>query len=120
MSESMEDAGGEDSGAGTVKLIYILYLAGLVVGVTALVGVIMAYINRGDAPDWLRTHYDFLIRTFWIGLLWMVVGTILSMIVIGFLVFLFWIVWLIVRCVKGLKYLDNEEAHPNPEGWMFS
>ena len=34
----------------TAKIIYILYLAGLVVFVTNLVGVIMAYVNRNQAP----------------------------------------------------------------------
>ena len=31
------------------KLVYILYLVGILIGVTGIVGVIMAYINRGDA-----------------------------------------------------------------------
>jgi uncharacterized membrane protein len=110
----------ETNKVNTAKLVYILYLAGIVIGVTGIVGVVMAYINRTDAPEWLKSHYDFQIRTFWIGLLYMIVGAILSLVVVGALILLFWVVWLIVRCVKGIKYLDNEEAHPNPEGWMFS
>jgi len=39
--------------------------------------------------------------------------------VIGWLVLLFWMVWLIVRCIKGMKALDSQQAHPNPTGWMF-
>lgn len=105
---------------GSVKLIYILYLAGIVFGITGIVGVVMAYINRNDAPEWLKSHYDFQIRTFWIGALYMFVGILLSLILIGYLILLFWMVWLIVRCVKGMKYLDERQAHPNPSGWMFS
>src|SRR5688500_4715856 len=44
---------GYDPGEGdTAKLVYILYLASLIVGITAIIGVIIAYVNRGDAPAW--------------------------------------------------------------------
>jgi uncharacterized membrane protein len=104
---------------GNAKLVYILYLAGLIIGITGVVGVIMAYINKSDAPEWLQSHYRFQIRTFWIGFLYLVIGSILSMVFVGFFVLLFWAVWLIVRCVKGMKSLDKNEAHPNPTGWFF-
>lgn len=104
---------------GSAKIVYILYLAGIVFGMTGIIGVVMAYINRSDAPEWLRSHYQFQIRTFWIGALCMFIGVILSLIIIGYFVFLFWVVWLIIRCVKGMKSLEQKEAHPNPTGWMF-
>lgn len=105
---------------GTAQIVYILYLVGLVIGVTGIIGVVMAYLNRNDAPDWLKTHYQFQIRTFWIGLLYLFIGALLSVILIGYLVLIFWVVWLVVRCVKGLQYLQRNEAHPNPTGWLFS
>lgn len=103
----------------TAQIIYILYLVGIVAGITGIIGVVMAYINRSDAPDWLKSHYQYQIRTFWIGMLYLFLGAILSIVLIGYLVILFWIVWLIVRCVKGMKSLEQKEAHPNPTGWMF-
>jgi len=30
----------------------------------------MAYIYKGDAPDWLKSHYRYQIRKFWIGILY--------------------------------------------------
>ena len=84
-----------------------------------LIGVIMAYVNRGDAPDWLKSHYQFQIRTFWIGLLFMVLGSVLLVVVVGYFVWLFWLIWLIVRCVVGLKQLGKGEAVNNPTSWMF-
>jgi uncharacterized membrane protein len=105
--------------AGTAKIVYVLYLVSLAVGVTALVGVIMSYVNMGDAPDALKTHYRFQIRTFWIGLLYGIVGAILSIVGIGFLLLAFVAVWLIIRCVKGLKILDRNEAYPNPATWLW-
>jgi uncharacterized membrane protein len=104
---------------GTAKIVYILYLVGIVFGITGIVGVVMAYINSSDAPDWLKSHYQFQIRTFWIGGLYILIGALLSIVVIGYLVLLFWVIWLIVRCIKGMKSLDLKTAHPNPTGWMF-
>jgi uncharacterized membrane protein len=104
---------------GTAKIIYILYLVAIVLGITGIVGVVMAYIYKGDAPDWLKSHYQFQIRTFWIGALYMVIGVILTFVFIGFFILLFLVVWLIIRCVKGMKSLDQKEAHPDPTGWMF-
>ncbi|WP_432696174.1 DUF4870 family protein [Marinobacterium sp. YM272] len=105
--------------AGNVRLVYILYLVGLVVGVTALVGLVMAYINKGDSDSVAASHYRFQIRTFWIGLLMMVIGVITTPIILGWFVFLFWTIWLIIRCVKGLNYLEKGLAHPEPATWMF-
>ena len=108
------------SNINTVKLVYILYLANLVVPFLSIIGVVVAYVNKDEAPAWLQSHYQFQIRTFWISLLYLFVGGILSIILIGWLVLLFWLVWMVVRCVKGIKYLDAQQTHPNPTGWLFS
>jgi len=117
----MNEVVNQDDGAKAqnAKLIYILYLVGIVVGVTGLVGVIMAYINKDEAPEWLKSHYQFQIRTFWIGLLYFVVGIILTVFIIGIFILLFWCVWLIIRCVKAMKALDAQQPHPDPTNWMF-
>lgn len=103
----------------TAKIIYILYLVSLAVGVTSLVGVIMAYVNVGEAPEPLRTHYRFQIRTFWIGIAYSLLGLVLTVVVVGFVLWGFVAVWLIVRCVKGLKHLDRGEPYPNATTWLW-
>lgn len=105
--------------AGSAKLVYILYLVSLIFGITSIVGVIMAYINKNDAPRWLESHYRFQIRTFWIGLLYSLIGAVLVVVLIGWIILLFTMVWLIIRCVKGLQALDKQEAPPDPATWMF-
>ncbi len=105
--------------AGTAKTIYILYLVSIVIGITAIVGLIMAYVNREDAPGWLKSHYQFQIRTFWIGALYLMIGVLLSQVIIGLFILLFWLLWLVVRCTRGMKYLDRKEAYPDPKGWML-
>ncbi len=101
------------------KLVYILYLASLVVGVTSLVGVVIAYVYQGDAPEGLRTHFRLQIRTFWIGLLYGLVGALLSLLGIGLVLLVFVAVWLVVRCVKGLRYLDRREPYSNDGTWLW-
>lgn len=56
-----------EPGQTNALVIYILYLAGLVIGITGIVGIVLAYINRGKAGGFVESHYTFLIRTFWIG-----------------------------------------------------
>jgi uncharacterized membrane protein len=103
----------------SAKIVYILYLVGILFGLLGIVGVVIAYVNKDDAPDWLKTHYQFQIRTFWIGALYIIIGSLLSVVLIGWLVLLFWVVWLIIRSVKGLKLLDQKQPHPTPTTWLF-
>ena len=103
------------------RIIYILYLIGLVFGITAIIGVVMAYVNKDDnMPDYLKTHYRYLINTFWMGLVMIVVGGILTIVIIGIFILLFWMIWIIVRCVKGMKLLEERQPIPNPETWGFN
>ena len=108
---------------GTARIVYILYLVGIIFFITSIIGVVIAYIYGGDAPRWLKSHYRFQIRTFWIGVLYALIGIILILPIFGvvnFLIFgLLWAVWIIIRCVKGIRSLDQKEIHPNPTGWMF-
>jgi len=103
----------------TVTVIYILYLAALVIGVTSIIGLVMAYIFRDGAPHWVRTHYHYQIRTFWIGLLYLFVGVITSFIFIGYLILVFWFIWYVIRCVKGLKLASDGAPVLNAETWLF-
>ncbi len=104
----------------TAKIIYVLYLLSFFAGVTSLVGVVMAYVYQGDAQGSLGTHYRFQIRTFWLGVLYAFLSSLLLMLFgVGVLGFAFVAVWIIVRCVKGLRYLDRREAVPDPTTWLW-
>ncbi|WP_293947509.1 DUF4870 family protein [Sneathiella sp.] len=101
------------------QIIYFLYLAGLVFPIAHLVGVIMAYVNRGDGPEWVESHLTFQIRTFWMFLLYGIIGTLLTPIGVGFLIIFLVYIWLIVRCAKGLKSLTREAAVADPATWLW-
>ncbi len=102
------------------RLNYILFLVSLAFGITAIIAVVIAYINKDTPmPDWLKSHYTYQINTFWKGMVLLVVGAITLVIIIGIPILILFTVWVIIRCVKGIRYLDMQQAHPNPEGWWF-
>ena len=103
----------------TAKIVYILYLVSLAVGVTAIVGLVMAYVNRTDAPEWVQTHYRLQIRTFWIGLLYGLISLVTVFVVIGFVLAIFLLVWWIMRCAKGLQRVSRGEPYENPATWLW-
>jgi uncharacterized membrane protein len=100
-------------------IVYILYFVAYVTGITGLIGVIIAHVKIGDADPLLRTHYQFQIRTFWIGILYLAIGIVLTVVVIGVLVLLWWFIWSLVRNVKGLLALNENKPIQNPASWMF-
>ncbi len=103
-------------------VIYILYLAHFVpvLGwVAAIVGLVLAYVERATAPAWLQSHYLFQIRTFWIGLLYGAVSIFLCIILVGIPLLLATWIWFIVRCALGLSRLLRSEPYPTPESWTI-
>ena len=99
-------------------IIYILYLVHFI-PVAPIVGLVLAYVERSTAPAWLKSHYEYQIRTFWIGLLYFVVATALCVILIGIPLLMAAWIWFIVRCALGLARLLRSEAYPTPESWTF-
>jgi uncharacterized membrane protein len=120
MSDQVVIVQGHNPAEGSnANLIYILYLASLIVGVTSLIGVVMAYVYQDAAPAWVRAHHRFQIRTFWIGLLYGVIGGITAFIGIGVLVLLFTVVWYIVRAVKGMQRVSAGLPVENVTTWLW-
>ena len=107
------------SSTSTAMIIYILYFVAYFVGITAIVGVIMAHVQKGSGNAMLDTHYDFQIRTFWIGLLYGVVGFLLLIVLIGWLVWVWWFIWSLIRNIKGILALNENRPIANPTSWMF-
>lgn len=108
-----------EPGPTNVQVIYASYLLGFVVGVTPLIGIVIAYMNRGKAGGWIETHYTWAIRTFWIGILYGLISLMLSLVLIGFLLMLAAAVWVVVRVVMGLQAVGRGEPIRNPESWLI-
>ena len=108
-----------EPGKTNVQVVYFLYIAGMFIGISALIGIVIAYINRGKAGGWVETHYTWQIRTFWIGLLYSFVSVLLMIVAIGFVLIFAVAVWVIVRCVLGLQAANRDEPVKNPESWLI-
>ena len=100
-------------------VVYILYFVAYATGITGLVGVIIAHVQLGNADPMLASHYRFQIRTFWIGLLYLIVGWLLVFILIGFAVLFWWFIWSLIRNVKGLLALNERRPIADPGSWLF-
>jgi uncharacterized membrane protein len=107
------------SDSGLVLSVYILYLFGFVTGLTAVIGVIIAFMQRDKADPVCQSHFQFQIRTFMIGLAYLFVAALTLYVGIGGVVLLWWIVWTLIRCIKGLLTLNAGEAIADPNSWLF-
>jgi uncharacterized membrane protein len=107
------------SDTGLAFIVYLLYFAGYLTGITKIIGVIIAHLQSGSTDPVARSHFQFQIRTFWIGLLYLIVGAVLLFVVVGAFVLLWWLVWSIVRNIKGVLALNENRPIANPTSWMF-
>ena len=100
-------------------VIYVLYCGGYFTAISALLGVIIAHMKFDDTDPVLRTHYQFQIRTFWIGLLYLAIGIPLCMVVIGFAILAWWFLWSVIRIIRGIISLNDHKPIANPGSWLF-
>lgn len=105
-------------------IIALCYLASFVVGFSGLVGVVLAFVWKGEAEadasrSWEASHYTYLINTFWIGLIGTVVGVLLMIVLIGFLVLLATVALVGVRSVLSLINAQKQMPMPEPGTWKW-
>jgi uncharacterized membrane protein len=100
-----------------VIIVHALYLASVVLGVTSLIGLVMAYVKRDGAQEWAQGHYEYAIRTFWLGLLYSVVSFVLVFALIGIPLLIGVYVWFIVRSVIPLIKASSLQPIDNPTTW---
>lgn len=100
--------------------IYALNIAGAVTGgFTCLIALILAYISRKGAPEWLASHYQFQIRTVWLALLFSLISLVLTVVGIGVVMLVAVGLWVIVRSIVGLSHLLKGQPYPTPNNWML-
>jgi len=127
------DAAGGASDLRSLTIVcYVLFLLASVNGLTAIVGVIIAYAKRRDAGDTIwQSHFNNLILVFWVMMAALILGFLTWPIAIGAflaawpifwppaltLPFAFWFLgmpllalWVIYRVVRGL-IRASEDRH---------
>lgn len=95
------------------QIIYGLYAASVIVGVTYFVAIVLNYVKKDDvAGTWLESHFTWQIRTFWWGLLWTVIGVILTFVLVGIAVLCATFIWFVYRIAKGwLRLSENKPMY---------
>ena len=92
-------------------------IGGFVGSVPSIIAVIINYVKRGGARgSWAASHYRWQIRTFWFALLWLIIGVLLLVTVVGAPVGLILLVavtlWLIYRIARGwLRLVDKQPMY---------
>ncbi|MFA7438501.1 DUF4870 family protein [Castellaniella sp.] len=110
-----------DKGLGSRQLIHLMYglfalgvlTAGLL-GAAIIAAVVLAYLKRGEMIGTVYAgHIDWILRTFWWGLLWTLLSAIASLVFVGYVTGLIVLIWVIYRVVKGwLAHFAGETPLP--------
>jgi uncharacterized membrane protein len=119
---------------GWTHLIYALHAFSLITGIfttasvvlafltgwPSIIAVVLNYLKRNEARGtWLDSHFQWQIRTFWWGLLWVslcfLIGLVFVVLTVGIGLLVVWIpfgivgLWFIYRIVKGWRALSNRQ-----------
>ena len=124
----VSDDGAPASLVTTAQIIYALHALSILIGLTSAVTIVGAFVfgipsiiavimnyayRQGARGTFLESHFLWQIRTFWFALLWIVIGVILFLTVIG--IPLAWIiciaagVWVIYRVARGWLTLQDRK-----------
>ncbi len=98
-------------------VMHVLYglhtVAWASVGALAIIALIVNYIKRADESDSIYiSHHNYMIRTFWWTLLWLVLTSPLWLLVIpGWIAYTVIGLWYLYRCIKGwLRFSSDKPA----------
>lgn len=121
----------QSRGRGTAIIVYMLFLGSVLAVVTAPLGVVIAHLKKNSAEEWVTSHLQFQIRTFWLGLLggvlfagsWHLMGWVglpaMTPWATGYLYFTASLIWMVGRCGVGINHLTNNRPVPNPRSLAF-
>src|SRR5690606_16177505 len=95
-------------------VVSLLYLGGFVTGISALIGLILAYIWGGDRPaEWEQSHFRYHIRTFWICVLQAIIAGLICLTIILIPLAVLWYIWIVVwtavRTIKALLAAQKQQ-----------
>ena len=99
--------------------LYLGHAASLVfsLGAFSFIPLIINYVKREDSVNtFVYSHHGWQIRSFWWYLVWMAVGGVLFMTIVGIpAAFLLWAVawlWKLYRLIKGIVDLNDNKPMP--------
>ena len=86
-------------------------------GWPSIIAVILNYVKRSDVRGtWLDSHFSWQIRTFWFALLWLTLGAVLFVTVVGIpFSIVLWFgtgIWVLYRIIRGWLALSSPKKLP--------
>lgn len=98
-----------------LHIVYALYAASLILQIPSMLGVILAYLKRGEVEGtYLWSHVRWQIRTFWIWLFMMMIGWAGTILLFGWLILALAQLWLVYRILKGWLTLSDGRPIAQP------
>jgi uncharacterized membrane protein len=116
-----------------VHLVYALHAISLLMGIVttativgafltgwpSIIAVILNYVKRSEVRGtWLQSHFRWQIRTFWFGLLWVVLCAAFVVATLGIGLLIAWIplalvgIWFVYRILRGwLRLIDRQPMY---------
>ena len=94
-----------------------MIITAFLTGWPSIIAVILNYVKRSDVrATWLDSHFSWQIRTFWFALLWLAIGAVLFVTVVGIpFAFVLWFatgIWVLYRIIRGWLALGSEKGLP--------
>ena len=94
-----------------------LVVTAFLTGWPSIIAVIMNYVKRSEAAGtFLDSHFSWQLRTFWFALLWVVIGWLMIVTIIGAVIgvpLLLGVgVWVLYRITRGWTNLANRKPMP--------
>lgn len=103
----------------SLTIAYVLMFVALVTGFVGLISVIIAFVVGSDAQGTYQdSHTSLIIRTYFYSWVYLFIGLILSPIIIGWFILLFWLVWYLVRMVRGVTALSERRTIQNQQRFL--
>ena len=100
----------------TALIVHACYAGSFVVGLSCIVGVVIAYIKRDEVAGTIyESHLTYAIRTFWIGLGMSVAVFLLCFLLVGFLLLPALGIWFIIRVVRPFLAWNDRQPILKPD-----
>lgn len=105
---------------------YALMLATPLLWITALIALVIAYVQRGEATPITKSHYSNIIRCFWYMFVFAIIATVLyagmimimlsgtggaGIAIVVAIIGVIFSIWIYVRLIKGLIYLLKNKPY---------
>ncbi len=91
-------------------IVWALYLGWFLAGITLLIGIVLAYLWRGDASgSKYESHFRRQISLFWWCMILGLIGLALSLVAVGFLILVpLAVYFFIISCLGLMRVVDEK------------